>query len=222
MSLYRHGGKRLLDLAAIVLAAPVWVPLLGVIALLVRSKIGSPVLFRQSRPGWQARVFEILKFRTMTNACDAMGNLLPDKERFTPFGRWLRRTSLDELPELINVWRGEMSLVGPRPLLVKYLPLYTAEQMRRHEVTPGITGWAQINGRNAITWEEKFQLDVWYVDHRSCWLDMKILFLTIAKVLSREGVLDPYVADNLEFTGSAAADSPAGKSPTVSGSSAHE
>jgi len=223
MSLYRHGGKRLLDLTAIVLAAPVWVPLLGVIALVVRSKIGSPVLFRQSRPGFQTRVFEILKFRTMTNARDAMGNLLPDKERFTPFGRWLRRTSLDELPELINVWRGEMSLVGPRPLLVKYLPLYTAEQMRRHEVIPGITGWAQINGRNTITWEEKFQLDVWYVERWSCWMDVKILFLTIAKVLRREGVLDPYVADNLEFTGSPAnSDSPNRGRPAVSGSSAHE
>jgi lipopolysaccharide/colanic/teichoic acid biosynthesis glycosyltransferase len=200
--MYRHFFKRLLDLAATVLSAPLWLPLLMVIAVLVRWKLGRPVLFRQKRPGHQAKIFEILKFRTMTEARDSSGNLLPDQERFTDFGRWLRRTSLDELPELINVLRGDMSLVGPRPLLVRYLPLYSPEQARRHEIWPGITGLAQISGRNAITWEDKFRLDVWYVDHVSFFQDIKILVLTVWKVLSREGVLDPYLADNLEFTGS--------------------
>jgi lipopolysaccharide/colanic/teichoic acid biosynthesis glycosyltransferase len=200
--MYRNFFKRLLDLAATLLSAPVWLPLLLIIGGLVRVKLGPPVLFRQRRPGRDEMVFEILKFRTMTEARDANGDLLPDQDRFTDFGRWLRRTSLDELPELINVVRGDMSLVGPRPLLVKYLPLYSAEQKRRHEVTPGLTGLAQISGRNAITWEDKFHLDVWYVDHLSCWLDLKILVLTIWKVLRREGVLDPYMTENLEFTGS--------------------
>lgn len=171
--------------------------LCGVIALalplvaliwLVRRKLGSPVFFRQVRPGMHGQPFEMVKFRTMTSECGPDGQLLPDAERITPFGRWLRATSLDELPELWNVLRGEMSLVGPRPLLMEYLPLYSPEQARRHEVRPGITGWAQVNGRNAISWTDKFALDVWYVDHRSLWLDVRILWLTVRKVLVRDGI----------------------------------
>ena len=170
--------------------------------MLVRLRLGSPVLFRQKRPGYRGSIFEIIKLRTMTNACDAQGNLLPDQVRLTSFGRWLRATSLDELPELFNVLRGDMSLVGPRPLLIKYLPLYSPEQARRHNVLPGITGLAQIKGRNDITWEDKFRLDVWYVDHLSWWLDVKILFLTVWKVVAREGVVEPTVGVHQEFTGS--------------------
>ena len=154
----------------------------------IRSKLGSPVLFKQIRPGLHGKPFTMVKFRTMTDARDASGALLPDAQRLTPFGRFLRASSLDELPELWNVLRGEMSLVGPRPLLMEYLPLYSLEQARRHEVRPGITGWAQVNGRNAISWTEKFALDVWYVDNRSLWLDMRILWLTVRKVLVRDGI----------------------------------
>lgn len=193
--------KRGFDLLVVVLAMPFWMPVLAVVALLVRLKLGSPVLFRQKRPGRRGRIFEMLKFRTMTNARDAEGNLLPDAERLAPFGRWLRSTSLDELPELLNVVRGEMSLVGPRPLLVQYLDRYTPEQARRHEVPPGITGWAQVNGRNAISWDEKFKLDVWYVEHRSIALDLRILFLTLKKVMIRDGISAQGDATMPEFRG---------------------
>ncbi len=162
-------------------------PLL-VLTWLVRRKLGSPVFFRQVRPGLHGKPFRMVKFRTMTDARGPDGQLLPDAERLTPFGHWLRATSLDELPELWNVLRGEMSLVGPRPLLMEYLPLYSPEQARRHEVRPGITGWAQVNGRNAISWAEKFALDVWYVDHHSLWLDVRIVWLTVRKVLVRDGI----------------------------------
>ncbi|MBT7068619.1 MAG: sugar transferase [Verrucomicrobia bacterium] len=180
--------KRPLDIvisltAMVVLALP-----LALLAVLVRCRLGAPILFRQRRPGNHGRPFELLKFRTMTGARSADGSLQPDSDRLTPFGRFLRNTSLDELPELLNVLRGEMSLVGPRPLLMEYLPLYTQEQARRHEVRPGITGWAQVNGRNAISWEEKFELDVWYVDHHSFWLDLRILFLTCWCVLTHRGI----------------------------------
>jgi lipopolysaccharide/colanic/teichoic acid biosynthesis glycosyltransferase len=180
--------KRLFDLLLsfgllVVLALPLLL-LWG----LVRSKLGSPVLFRQIRPGLDGRPFMMVKFRTMTDERDAGGELLPDAQRLTAFGRFLRATSLDELPELWNVLSGEMSLVGPRPLLMEYLPLYSPEQARRHEVRPGITGWAQVNGRNALSWEERFKLDVWYVDHRSLWLDLRILWLTVRKVIVREGI----------------------------------
>jgi len=168
----------------------------------VRRKLGRPVLFRQSRPGLHERSFEIRKFRTMTDDRDTDGNLLADSERLLPFGRFLRSTSLDELPELWNVLKGEMSLVGPRPLLMEYLDLYSEEQARRHEVRPGITGWAQVNGRNALTWEEKFDLDVWYVDNHSLWLDLKILILTIARVFKREGVSQEGHATMERFQGS--------------------
>ena len=158
------------------------------LVLLVRVKLGPPVFFTQTRPGLHGQPFQMIKFRTMTNARADNGTLLPDCERLTCFGRYLRSTSLDELPELLNVLKGEMSLVGPRPLLMEYLPLYSPEQARRHEVKPGITGWAQVNGRNAISWEEKFELDVWYVDHQSFWLDQKILFLTVKRVFQRSGI----------------------------------
>ena len=163
-------------------------PVMLVLMFLVRSKLGLPVFFSQVRPGKSGVPFLMYKFRTMTDATDANGDLLPDAARLTPFGRFLRSSSLDELPELINVIKGEMSLVGPRPLLMEYLPLYSAEQGRRHNVRPGITGWAQVNGRNAISWEEKFKLDVWYVDNQSFWLDIKILWLTLKKVFIREGI----------------------------------
>jgi lipopolysaccharide/colanic/teichoic acid biosynthesis glycosyltransferase len=161
---------------------------MAVIALLVRFRLGRVVLFRQVRPGLAGSPFEMFKFRTMRDAVDGAGNLLPDAERLTDFGRWLRATSLDELPELWNVIKGEMSIVGPRPLLTEYVSLYTKVQARRHEVRPGITGWAQVNGRNALSWEEKFRMDVWYVDHRSLWLDLRILFATILQVIRREGI----------------------------------
>lgn len=180
--------KRLMDIVGASVGILLTAPLMLLIALLVRLKLGKPVLFRQVRPGLHGKPFVMLKFRTMTNDCDAKGEPLPDELRLTKFGKWLRSTSLDELPELFNVLRGEMSLVGPRPLLMEYLPRYTPEQARRHEVKPGITGWAQVNGRNALSWEEKFRLDVWYVDHWNLWLDLKILWLTIWKVLKREGI----------------------------------
>ena len=194
--------KRLFDLTAAALGLLLLALPLLVLTLLVRRKLGRPAFFRQVRPGRHGRPFQMVKFRTMTDARDARGNLLPDGERLTRFGRFLRSTSLDELPELFNVLRGEMSLVGPRPLLMAYLPLYSPEQARRHEVRPGITGWAQVNGRNALSWEEKFAMDVWYVDHRSLWLDMKILVLTVRKVLARDGISAAGEATMPRFTGS--------------------
>jgi sugar transferase EpsL len=174
---------------------------LFVIAILVRCFLGRPILFGQQRPGLHGRLFEIYKFRTMKDIHDSSGQLLPDGERLTEFGKFLRKYSLDELPELFNVLKGDMSLVGPRPLLMDYLPLYTKEQARRHEVRPGITGWAQVNGRNAISWEEKFKLDVWYVDHRSLWLDVKILWITLKKVLKKEGISQIGHATAEKFSG---------------------
>ena len=188
---YKRFGKRLLDLGLALAALTLLWPLLLCLVVLVRLKLGTPVLFKQTRPGLHGRPFRILKFRTMTDARDAQGNLLPDAERLTRFGRFLRSTSLDELPELFNVLRGDMSLVGPRPLLMAYLPLYSPEQARRHEVRPGITGWAQVNGRNALSWEEKFAMDVWYVDHQSFWMDVKIVLLTVWKILKRENITLP-------------------------------
>lgn len=193
--------KRALDLVLVVPGIVLLSPLLAALALLVGLRIGRPVLFRQRRPGLHGRPFTLLKFRTMTDARDAQGNLLRDRDRLTRLGRSLRRTSLDELPELFNVLKGDMSLVGPRPLLVEYLDLYSPEQMRRHEVKPGITGWNQVNGRNALTWEEKFALDIWYVDNSSLWLDLKILAITVWKVLTREGVSAPGHATMPPFTG---------------------
>ncbi|WP_315919357.1 sugar transferase [Mesorhizobium sp. SP-1A] len=180
--------KRLFDIVVSFLALVLLSPVLAILALLVRSRLGSPVLFRQVRPGLGARPFEMIKFRTMTDARAANGELLPDAERLTAFGRFLRSTSLDELPELWNVLKGEMSLVGPRPLAMSYLPLYSQEQMRRHEVRPGVTGWAQVRGRNAISWRQKFTYDVWYVDNQSLMLDCKILLLTVKAVVSSSGV----------------------------------
>jgi lipopolysaccharide/colanic/teichoic acid biosynthesis glycosyltransferase len=194
--------KRLFDLVAASLALLLMsLPLLG-LAWLIRRKLGSPVLFRQVRPGLHGRPFTMVKFRTMTDERGPDGALLPDAQRLTPFGRFLRASSLDELPELWNVLRGEMSLVGPRPLLMEYLLLYSQEQARRHEVRPGITGWAQVNGRNAISWADKFALDVWYVDHRSLWLDVKILWRTVRKVLVRDGISAAGEATMPAFTGS--------------------
>lgn len=193
--------KRILDLLAVILTAPLWLPLLGVLAVVVRLKLGAPIFFRQQRPGLNEVTFDLIKFRTMTDARDGDGRLMADERRLTEFGRWLRSTSLDELPELLNVLRGEMSLVGPRPLLVQYLPRYSAEQRRRHEVPPGLTGWVQVNGRNALTWEKKFELDVWYVDHRSLWLDLRILARTVTAVLRREGISAKGDATMPEFMG---------------------
>ena len=194
--------KRLFDIvvsacALLMLALPMLV-----VIWMVRRKLGSPVFFTQVRPGMHGKPFKMVKFRSMTSERGADGELLPDAVRLTPFGRFLRSTSLDELPELWNVLKGDMSLVGPRPLLVEYLPLYSTEQARRHEVRPGITGWAQVNGRNAISWEDKFKLDVWYVDHCSLWLDIKILWLTVKKVLVREGISAAGEATMGKFTGS--------------------
>jgi sugar transferase EpsL len=195
--------KRSFDLLLILLALPLLLPVSIVVALLVRQNLGSPVLFRQTRPGMNGKPFEMVKFRTMRDALDSNGNPLPDEERLTKFGRLLRATSLDELPELWNVLKGEMSLVGPRPLLMEYLPLYSDEQARRHEARPGVTGWAQVNGRNAISWDEKFKLDVWYVDNQSLWLDIKILFLTVLKVFKRDGISQDGQATMEKFKGSA-------------------
>ena len=180
-------------------------PLLVAVSLLVNCQLGAPVLFRQQRPGYHGKPFGLLKFRTMTNQRDANGELLPDAQRLTPFGRWLRSSSIDELPGLLNILRGEMSFIGPRPLLMQYMPLYSPEQARRHDVKPGFSGWAQINGRNAITWEEKFRLDVWYVDHQSFWLDLQIFVITIWKVLRREGISAAGEATMAPFTGSTSA-----------------
>ncbi len=193
--------KRSFDLAITIPGLIVLSPAFIVLAFVVRILLGSPVFFSQERPGRHSKPFRLLKFRSMTNARDARGNLLPDERRLTSFGRLLRNTSLDELPELLNVLKGDMSLVGPRPLLMQYLDRYTPEQARRHEVRPGITGWAQVNGRNAITWDEKFKLDVWYVDNRSLWLDVKILFMTLMQVVRREGISQPGHATMEEFKG---------------------
>ncbi|HTV71964.1 MAG TPA: sugar transferase [Rhizobiaceae bacterium] len=194
--------KRGFDIVVSALALVLLSPVFLAIALLVRAKLGSPVLFRQTRPGLSGKPFLLMKFRTMKNASDASGRPLPDADRLTGFGRFLRSTSLDELPELVNVLKGEMSLVGPRPLLMEYLPLYSAEQARRHEVRPGVTGWAQVNGRNAISWEEKFRLDVWYVDNRSFALDAKILAMTVGRLLTRSGISAEGEATMPRFTGS--------------------
>ena len=180
--------KRVFDITLVLLGLPILVPIYILVALLVRIKLGSPILFKQRRPGLNKQIFNMIKFRSMTMKSDASGVLLSDSNRLTRFGEFLRSTSLDELPSFWTVLKGEMSLVGPRPLLVEYLPLYSEEQSRRHEVKPGITGWAQVNGRNAISWEEKFDLDVWYVDNQSVWLNIKILFLTIKKVIMRDGI----------------------------------
>ncbi len=180
--------KRLFDFCASLCGLILLSPIIALVAWKIRKNLGSPVLFRQTRPGLNGKPFEMVKFRTMKDAVDAQGNPLPDSERMTPFGDKLRNSSLDELPELWNVLKGEMSLVGPRPLLMQYLPLYSKEQARRHDVRPGVTGWAQINGRNAISWEDKFKLDVWYVDNSSLLLDIKILFLTVKKVFVKEGI----------------------------------
>ncbi len=197
-----EGVKRVFDfLAASFTLLMLALPLLT-LAWLIRRKLGSPVLFRQVRPGLQGRPFIMVKFRTMTDERDPNGALLSDAQRLTPFGHFLRASSLDELPELWNVLRGDMSLVGPRPLLMEYLPLYTSEQYRRHEVRPGITGWAQVNGRNAISWTDKFALDVWYVDHRSFWLDVQILWRTVRKVLVRDGISAEGEMTMPKFTGS--------------------
>jgi sugar transferase EpsL len=194
--------KRFVDLILTVPAFVLLSPVLIITALLVRCKLGKPVLFSQERPGLNGRPFKIFKFRTMTDARTPDGHLLPDEKRLTRFGRFLRSTSLDELPELLNVLKGDMSLVGPRPLLMQYLTRYTPEQARRHEVKPGITGWAQVNGRNALTWEEKFKLDVWYVDNQSFWLDVKIIFMTVWKIFKREGINQQGQATMEEFMGS--------------------
>lgn len=193
--------KRLVDIVLVLASLPVWLLALVLVAVLVRLKLGSPVIYHQDRPGRNGRIFRLMKFRSMTDARDAAGNLLPDAERLTAFGRKLRSSSLDELPELINVLLGHMSLVGPRPLLARYLPRYSPAQARRHEVRPGLTGWAQINGRNAISWEDKFKLDVWYVDNRSLWLDLRIIFLTIWRVLRRDGISAAGEATMPEFMG---------------------
>ncbi len=194
--------RRVIDLFFVSATLPVWLPLMGGVGILIRMKLGSPVLFSQMRPGLGGRPFRMYKFRTMTSECGPDGRLLPDDRRMTRFGSFLRSTSLDELPELWNVIKGEMSLVGPRPLLMEYLPLYSDEQRRRHEVRPGITGWAQVNGRNAISWEQKFALDTWYVDNRSIWLDLRILGMTISRVLRRKGIQSETSATMERFRGS--------------------
>ena len=194
--------KRSIDIVGAALALCLLSPVIAVTWLLIRLRLGTPTLFAQERPGLGGRPFRMLKFRTMTDARDRQGQLLSDSERLTPFGRFLRSTSLDELPSLWSVLKGDMSLVGPRPLLVEYLPLYTAEQAKRHDVRPGLTGWEQVKGRNALDWEEKFALDTWYVDNRRFTLDMKILFMTIVKVLRRDGISAAGEATMPKFTGS--------------------
>lgn len=201
VTIYMRGRKRLLDLALVLPALVLATPVMLLLSALVRAKLGRPVLFRQARPGLRGCSFDLLKFRTMTDRRDAEGRLLSDGERLTAFGRWMRKWSLDEVPELFNVLRGDMSLVGPRPLLMEYLDRYNPTQARRHEVKPGLTGWAQVNGRNAISWEEKFALDVWYVDNRSFLLDVKIIAMTIWKVVRGEGISAPGEATMPEFMG---------------------
>ncbi len=194
-------SKRIFDLIAASLGLVILSPIILLLAIFVRILVGAPVLFRQQRPGYKGRPFYIHKFRTMTDARNSKDEPLPDALRLTRFGAFLRSSSLDELPELFNVLRGEMSLVGPRPLLMEYLPLYSAEQMRRHDAYPGLTGWAQVNGRNALSWQQRFTLDVWYVDHWSFWLDLKIILMTLWKVVRREGVNQPGQATTTYFTG---------------------
>lgn len=194
--------KRLLDILLSAAGLVVLSPVLAVTAVLVRKKLGSPVIFCQPRPGKNGKIFHLYKFRSMTDARDENGNLLPDDVRLTTFGKKLRSTSLDELPELLNILRGDMSIVGPRPLLVKYLPLYSEEQRHRHDVRPGLTGWAQVNGRNTVKWEEKFQLDLWYVQNVSLMLDLRIILMTVKSVLHREGISSETTATMEEFTGS--------------------
>jgi len=194
--------KRLFDIFSSIIGLLVLAPVVLIIAFLIQRKLGSPILFRQVRPGKDEKPFEMIKFRTMRDAIDKNGSPLPDSERVEPFGNFLRNSSLDELPELWNVLKGDMSLVGPRPLLMEYLPLYSTEQARRHNVRPGITGWAQVNGRNAISWEEKFKYDVWYVENQSFLLDMKIICLTIKKVMAREGISADDHATMPKFSGS--------------------
>lgn len=193
--------KRIFDFCFSLLLLIITSPIILVTAIVVRMKLGSPVIFKQQRPGLYGKPFYIYKFRTMTDERDENGNLLPDEVRLTTTGKVIRKLSLDELPQLFNVLKGEMSFIGPRPLLMRYLPLYTKEQARRHEVRPGITGWAQVNGRNAISWEEKFKLDVWYVNHQSVYLDLKIIFLTILKVFKTEGINQQGQATMEEFKG---------------------
>jgi sugar transferase EpsL len=209
--------KRMIDLLAAVVSLVVLSPVLAIIALAIRASMGRPILFRARRPGLHARTFTLLKFRTMKDAFDLAGNPLPDKLRITPVGRFLRRSSLDELPQLFNVLKGEMSLVGPRPLKVEYLQLYTAEQARRHEVKPGITGLAQINGRNTLSWEKKFELDVWYVDHLSLLFDLQIVLRTIAYVLKRRSISADGDLDVPSFTGSLPVSAPQAALPGVHG-----
>lgn len=201
--MYRHFIKRLLDIVFSGIGLIVLSPLLAVLAVIVRVKLGSPVIFKQDRPGRNEKIFTLFKFRTMTDKRDAEGNLLPDCERLTKFGSLLRATSLDELPELWNVLKGDMTLVGPRPLLVSYLPLYNETERRRHEVRPGITGYAQVKGRNSISWDKRFALDIYYVDHLSFWLDCKIILMTFSAVIKRDGIhsetsvtMEPFTGDN--------------------------
>lgn len=198
--------KRAFDLLFTVFGLLIIWPFVLLLALFARIKLGSPLLFCQERPGLHGKPFIMYKFRTMTNDRDKTGTLLPDEQRLIPFGKFLRSTSLDELPELLNVLTGEMSLIGPRPLLMEYLPLYSPEQARRHEVRPGITGWAQVNGRNAISWDDKFKLDVWYVEHHTLWLDVKILWMTFFRVFKREGISQEGEATMEKFRGSKSAD----------------
>ena len=199
--------KRFFDIVGASCGLILLAPVMLIVGWQVRRKLGSPVLFRQVRPGFGGKPFGMIKFRTMRDAQDTEGNVLPDSERMTPFGTFLRSSSLDELPELWNVLKGEMSLVGPRPLLMQYLPLYTSDQHRRHELKPGVTGWAQVNGRNSLSWEEKFDLDVWYVDNQSLWLDLRILFLTVKKVLIKEGISQENNATMEAFKGSSHSES---------------
>ena len=200
--MYHKVTKRIFELVVLLVCLPILLPIGLMVALLVYTKLGSPIFFKQQRPGFKGEPFTIYKFRTMLNSTDANGNLLSDAERLTAFGRFLRSTSLDELPELMNVLKGEMSLVGPRPLLMEYLPLYNARQALRHDTRPGITGWAQVNGRNAISWEEKFDLDVWYVDNQSLLLDLKILRLTLLKTIKREDISQQGHVTMQKFMGS--------------------
>jgi sugar transferase EpsL len=194
--------KRITDIAIVSLLLVLLFPVMAVVSLLVLTTMGRPIIFSQKRPGLGGKPFRMIKFRTMQEDRDEAGNPLPDSARLTNVGRFLRSTSLDELPELLNVLKGDMSLVGPRPLLMEYLELYTPEQARRHKVVPGITGWAQVNGRNALSWDEKFQLDTWYVDHRSFWLDLRIIGLTLIRVLSRHGISQEGMATMEKFRGS--------------------
>ena len=197
----RYFIKRIIDIIVSTIGLLILSPMLLILAVIIRVKLGSPVLFRQQRPGLRGKGFVLYKFRTMTDQRDETGRLLPDEERLPAFGRFLRSTSIDELPELFNVLKGDMSIIGPRPLMMKYLDRYTPEQARRHDVKPGITGWAQINGRNAISWEDRFKLDVWYVDNWGLWLDLKIIFRTVAAVFKREGITQQGRVTMDEFLG---------------------